>query len=315
MSVLLVVLGIATAFAAGLWLGAWAVRRRRAGSEQAVPVSTDALPEDEAQARSQLEAALAARDGLERQARELRGLGISRLRLLESIAEVGVPALDALETELREVMGSPDRELDRRAVLGPPTRRIRELSVLLQDLMVLGQIEGGDDGRREEPVDLRELLETVARREPSFVLELDPVLPALIKTDRALLGIALEKLAVPARAAKGAVHLRASGMAVRLGLVEITLQLEGLPGLPDEVCTLLREQRSEQVLPLLPREGRTLLAVAIAVRALVRLGASIRFKKRQDGCLDLVIELVAATAPERRRATREPVAVPSVTSD
>ncbi|HHN73989.1 MAG TPA: hypothetical protein ENK10_02045 [Acidobacteria bacterium] len=276
----------------GLLVGLLIGRRARQQAA-APPVTVD----DSAPLRESLAAAEAAYHSLAEQVDEARQLSRARLHLLETMAERGLPVLERLEEQARSLMDpeSADSWFDRRAGLGPLANSLRDLTVEIRDLLVLGRVEGPERSPRSEIVEIHKLLAAVADEHSALSFEPDSSLPALIRSDRGLLHLVLDKLGALSAGAQGAVMLEAGVEPLRGDLVELSIAFRGLDTLPEGAAERLTGESLEE----LAAEGRQWLTLAVAHGAVERLGGSLAIVPGQRG-EDLLLRLVVATASDRR---------------
>ncbi|MDQ7005624.1 MAG: hypothetical protein Q9Q40_00145 [Acidobacteriota bacterium] len=270
---------------------------RRPGAPPAAPPVGGA--EDAAPLRESLAAAEAACLNLSEQVDEARRLSRARLHLLETLAERDLPVVEQLEQRVRSLMepAAADSRFDRRAGLGPLADSLRDLAVEIRDLLVLGRIEGPEQAPRSEIVEIHKVLAAVAGEHGALSFEPDPSLPSLIKTDRGLLRLILDKIGSLSAGARGAVMLEAGVEPVRGDLVELNICFRGLDGLPEGAAARLANEPLER----LAAEGRRWLTLAVAHGAAERLGGSVTILPGQRG-EDLLLRLVVPTAADRRAA-------------
>ncbi len=279
--------------------------RRRMSGISPLQRRVDALEDN-------LAASLAAQESLRSQLDESQKLGLMRLRLLEAMAEACLPALPEMEQTLVDILA--EREdgslLDRRTTLGPLAKELRELSVLLRDLLILGRVEGREELLREEPVELVQELRRAAEGHAALVLEIDHAVPSLVSSDRGILGVALEMLATATDASDGAVLLHVGASLVRSGLHEITLEYRALPALDTRLCERLIAGGSSCALEAFVGAGRDALPLVIGARAIERLGGGLEIESFEEERVTLRVHLVLGSATDRRSLPR-PVALPS----
>lgn len=218
------------------------------------------------------------------------------LRLLEAVAEGVLPRVELIESHVQELLSQSSESFDRRGPLGRVAREVASIHTRLADLAALAEIDGADVRRRAIPSNLASLLEQAAESCPHVSTSVDASVPKLLMIERTTFGHALHDLFVHLER-KGIdtcrVEARAEIAAGDLVQVEICLQCE--PGLePAELELLSGAERRHS---LVPRDSGCGLSLALAARALARLGGRV---EARDGGRSLLLELVLPLAAERR---------------
>lgn len=278
--------------------------RRRAKAVRGRDREAGTGSEKLAACKARLEAAEAAYEGLGERLDEIQARSHTRLKLLETIADAALPALERLEQDARRLLSAEwaGQRIDRRTGLGPLAEDIRSVSVGLHDLLVLGRVEGYEGPPRDQLCEIRHLLEDLAAEHPALALCLAPEVPALIRTDRALLAVAFSKAAELTDSAAGAVPVRVTADPVRADLMEVKICFEEIRDLPREAASWLEQVRDEPGRFVeLGRQGLLLVASA---RAMARLGGNLEIAPREDAGTDLWLKVIVPVAVDRRRALR-----------
>ncbi len=298
-------------------IAAYDARRRR---KPRVPRSRPQIPTrlksriDELE--DNLSASEAARDSLERQLDDAEELALERLRLLESVAEVSLPGLESMSRSLQDMMESAGGgSTDRRRSLGPIGREIHELSVLVREFLALGRVEGHGSAPRSEMVELRKEMQRALAGHSALVFHVEDGVPSLVLSDRALLAVVFEKLARASDGAQGAVPLIVSAEMIRTGLFAVDLSYEGLPEFPASIREHFVRGELQHVPSDLVTGGRETLSLAVAGRAIARLGGQVHLESREDRRESLRVEFVFAAVEDRRSCSADESSLTSVRTD
>ena len=235
----------------------------------------------------------------DRMAQRLQGLMTSQRRLLSDVSHELRSPLARLQVALglarQRAAGLADTEFDR---IERETERLNEL---IGQLLSLARLEAGVTPAEREPVDLEELLATVASdadfeaRAHNRRVEIAKAVPAVIQGDAGLLHSALENIV------RNAVRYTPDGTAVTLSLARdgervdkwvIAVRDYG-PGVPEEILPRLFEPFVRVGDARDRASGGFGLGLAIAERAVRLHGGEVSARNEPDGGLCVTIALPA----------------------
>lgn len=303
-------IAIGTVVAAATWfIMTGRARRERQAMADSIPRIHVAgeldLPEGEAAVlevvhlRDRLGASQSEVVALEDRLRLSEARSAEAARLLADIGHIALPELHRVAETWRAALDRNDTGLDRRGEAGAMLASMRRIETLIADVLALGEAEIPAPGHRPVPTEIATIAAAaVGENGRVFV---DATLPRLVSCDKPTFELFVNNLVEHARR-RGAKRpsIRITGIPCAGSLWAITFEFAGFPDVPHQDLALLGAANPGIALQEYGHDRGFGLTLALAARALRRLGGRVVPQSTSAEAGMITVEIVVAQAIDRR---------------